>query len=138
MAIASNSEAPNLQFPDPGFVQVAVENHLGEFERDTASSVDLAWFNPESGVRWVVEVKGGAGPARPKFQSGLGALLSCMEMGRRTNYCLAMPGTDDFAFLCHEFPAQVQRDLNLWWFLAGRDGVIDVIPPFDLVRLPAP
>jgi hypothetical protein len=118
-------------FPCAGFVRQAMEGHLAEFERDETCGVDLAWSNPDSGVRWIVEVRGGRDLARPEFQAGLSQLLAHMDMGPHVNYCLALPDTDEFLSLCKEIPWRVRRTLNLWLFLVGEDGVVDAILPAE-------
>lgn len=121
-------------FPEAEFVHRALEAHLAEFEHEAGAGEDLVWFNEDSGVRWVVEVKGGKGLARFAFQAGLSRLLTRMDAGSRAIYCLALPDTKEYSSLCGEIPSHVRVALNLWWFLIGEDGTVDAVLPMDPVR----
>lgn len=110
-----------------------MEDHLAEFERETSTAGDLTWLNEDSGVRWVVEVKGAEESAQPAFQAGLSRLLARMDPESPANYCLALPDTEEFSALCEEIPSHVRIALNLWWFLVGEDGTVDAVLPMDPV-----
>jgi hypothetical protein len=120
-------------YPHRGFLSDAVEAHFASFEREQLPGADLVCIDTDSGVRWIIQIKGGSGRSASELRAGLGELLTQMRAGPRANYVLVLPDTPAFTRERELVPQWTQEALNLWWFVVDDAGEVNAIPPLGPV-----
>jgi len=116
-------------YPDQRFLRAAVEAHLANFEREQVAGADLVCFDGDSGVRWVIEIKGESGSPEAELRAGLGNLVTQIGAGPKANYVLAMPDIPAYTRERESVPDWALKVLNLWWFIVDETGEVSAIPP---------
>jgi len=120
-----------VDFPNEGFVQLALDRHFANlgFTQHCGSRADIDLRNPGSGLRWVVEAKGGTRQnSGLDFKTGLGQLFFGMS-DPGALYGIAVPDVPRFRAVCASLPERVRASLNIHWLLVDANGHVRVVPP---------
>lgn len=126
----SRSYKRGLEFPNEGFVQLAVEEHFcnAGFDLTTASRVDLICSHPVTGESWHIEAKGQTTQVGLDFRTGLGQLVQAMH-SQDINHGIAIPDTPAFRAQAAKLSDWVVALLRIHWLLVSQDGSVRVISP---------
>ena len=127
-----------LDFPNEGFVQVAIERYFDEcgYIVQNLTNADLDTVHPSSKDRWIIEAKGDTkSNAGLDFKTGLGQLLTRMD-DPDSKYAIAVPYTQKFCQLCGKVPKRVRELLNIYWLFVSESGEVYQCSPIETVQLP--
>lgn len=118
------------EFPNEGYVQLAIEKHFSTlgFQNDTDGDADLISVHPLTNERWVVEAKGSTAAIGLDFRTALGQLLQRIDE-TTDKYAIAVPNIPQFIRQCQLVSPWVRNKLNLYWLLIKKDGVVTIIGP---------
>jgi hypothetical protein len=116
------------EFPREGFVQAALEADFASCEQIESRTVDFVCFDPEAGIRWIIEAKGETSSTGLDFRTGLGQIMTAMS-DQKANYALAMPDTPRFERLRSQIAPWVRQHLNLYWLIVTPSGEVEAEAP---------
>lgn len=121
-----------LSYPNEGFVQKAVEEYFLQlgFKQIDVKYSDFVCVNPNSGEKWVVEVKGATKAIGLDFHTCLGQLVQRMD-SENCKYEIALPNITEYIYQCKILKQWVRNKLQSYWLLIDDEGQVKIYSPND-------
>lgn len=127
---ATRSYKRGLEFPNEGFVQIAIEDHFraAGFELTNDGQVDLLCTHPVTGESWHIEAKGQTTQVGLDFRTGLGQLVQGMR-SETSKYGAAIPDTPAFRAQVAKLSPWVVSALHIHWLFVSQSGSVRMVAP---------